>query len=172
MRQACDWSKHGPPLADEIIEPFNQESSFMQTVASAYLESQASTASPERLHLMVVDAAIRFARKGEAALAEKNYESAYFALDRSRSCVSELLGGISPEPNPQLAESLKALFVFVHASLTRADIEHNPEPVRDALAILETHRQTWVSLIESLVDERSSRQTDQPVAAGENSWTT
>src|SRR5436305_14813134 len=92
--------------------------SLMRTVAGAYLDSKALTASPERLHLMVVDAAIRFARKGEAALAEKNYEAAYFALDRSRSCVGELLGGISPDPNPELADSLKALFVFVHASLT------------------------------------------------------
>jgi flagellar protein FliS len=141
-------------------------------VASAYLESQALTASPERLHLMVIEAAIRFARKGEAALVEKNYEAAYFALDRSRSCVGELLGGINADPNPELAESLKALFVFVHASLTRADVEREPQLIRDALAILESHRQTWLNLIESLVDERSSRQTEQAVAAGENSWTT
>jgi flagellar protein FliS len=144
----------------------------MHSVASAYLESQALTASPERLHLMVLEAAIRFARKGEAALVEKNYEAAYFALDRSRSCVGELLGGINADPNPELAESLKALFVFVHASLTRADVEREPQLIRDALAILESHRQTWLNLIESLVDERSSRQTEQAVAAGENSWTT
>jgi flagellar protein FliS len=144
----------------------------MHTVASAYLESQALTASPERLHLMVLEAAIRFAKKGEAALVEKNYEAAYFALDRSRSCVGELLGGINADPNPELAERLKALFVFVHTNLTRADVERDPQLVRDALAILESHRQTWLELIESLVDERSSRQTEQPVAAGENSWTT
>jgi flagellar secretion chaperone FliS len=144
----------------------------MSTVASAYLESQALTASPERLHLMVVDAAIRFARKGEAALSEKNYEAAYFALDRGRSCVSELLGGITPDPNPELAESLKALFVFVHASLTRADVERNPHLVRDALAILETHRRTWLELMECLVDGRAGGGTPVPVVAGENSWTT
>ncbi len=144
----------------------------MHAVASAYLESQALTASPERLHLMVLEAAIRFAKKGEAALVEKNYEAAYFALDRSRSCVGELLGGINADPNPELAERLKALFVFVHANLTRADVERKPQLVRDALGILESHRQTWLELIESLVDERSSRQTEQPVAAGENSWTT
>jgi flagellar protein FliS len=144
----------------------------MPTVASAYLESRALTASPERLHLMVVEAAIRFARKGEAALAEKNYEAAYFALDRSRSCVGELLGGINADPNPELADRLKALFLFVHASLTRADLERDPQLVRDALAILETHRQTWLDLMGSLVDERQSGGTPQPVAAGENSWTT
>jgi flagellar protein FliS len=144
----------------------------MQTVASAYLESQASTASPERLHLMVVDAAIRFARKGEEALAGKNYEAAYFALDRSRLCVGELLSGINADPNPELAERLKALFVFVHASLTRADVEREPRLVRDALAILERHRQTWLDLMERLVDDRSSGTAPPAVAAGEHSWTT
>jgi flagellar protein FliS len=151
---------------------FAKGSSAMKSVATAYLESQALTASPERLHLMVIDAAIRFARKGEAALAEKNYEAAYFALDRSRSCVGELLGGINPEPNPELAERLKALFVFVHAGLTRADVERNPQLVRDALDILERHRQTWLDLIETLVDERSRGGPAPVVAAGENSWTT
>jgi flagellar protein FliS len=144
----------------------------MQNVASAYLESQASTASPQRLHLMVVEAAIRFARKGEAALAGKNYEAAYFALDRSRSCVGELLGGINADPNPELAERLKALFVFAHASLTRADVERDQKHVCDALAVLERHRQTWLELMESLVDSRSIGTTPTAVAAGENSWTT
>src|SRR5260370_1419001 len=125
----------------------------MHSVASAYLESQALTASPERLHLMVVDAAIRFARKGEAALEEKNYEAAYFALDRSRSCVGELLGGISPDPNPELADSLKALFVFVHASLTRADVERDPEPVLDPLAIPEPHRHPHLALMKPLLHD-------------------
>jgi len=143
----------------------------MQRVASAYLESQALTASPERLHLMVLEAAIRFARKGETALVGEDYEAAYFALDRSRSCVGELLGVINSDPNPELAEKLKALFVFVHANLTRADVERNPQLVRDALDILETHRRTWLDLIESLVDQRS-RGGSPVIAAGENSWTT
>jgi flagellar protein FliS len=144
----------------------------MSTVASAYLESQALTASPERLHLMVVEAAIRFTRKGEESLAGKDYEAAYFALDRSRSCVGELLGGIDPDPNPELAEKLKALFVYVHACLTRADVERDPRLAGDALRILEAHRQTWLELMESLVDERSGGGAQEPVPVGERSWTT
>ena len=72
----------------------------MQNVADAYLETQVLTASPERLHLMVVDAAIRFARQSFVALEEKNIEAAYLALTRSRSCISEILTGIDAKPNP------------------------------------------------------------------------
>jgi len=144
----------------------------MQNVATAYLESQTLTASPERLHLMVVDAAIRFARKGEVALAGNDLEAAYFALDRSRTCVGELIGGINPDPNPELAERLKALFIYVHSCLTRADVERDPRLAGDALRILEAHRRTWLELMESLVPEQSNGEDPQRGSAGERSWTT
>src|SRR5439155_23095233 len=99
----------------------------MNKVANAYLETQVLTASPERLHLMVVDGAIRFARQGEAALEAKNIEAAFFALSSSRSCVTEILAGINADPNPELGERLKALFVFVQRNLVNADLKRDPQ---------------------------------------------
>jgi flagellar protein FliS len=129
----------------------------MRAVANAYLETQVLTASPERLHLMVVDAAIRFARQGQAALEAGHIEAAFLALDHCRSCVTEILGGINGDLNPELAEQLKGLFVFVQRNLVLADVERNPQHVRDALMVLESHRRTWEALMDRLQQERSSR---------------
>ncbi|HID22624.1 MAG TPA: hypothetical protein EYP14_09510, partial [Planctomycetaceae bacterium] len=52
-----------------------------------YLESQVLTAPPYELHRMVVDAAIRQARRAEEALERRDYETAYFALCSARDCV-------------------------------------------------------------------------------------
>lgn len=146
----------------------------MRQVANAYLESQVLTASPERLHLMVVDAAIRFARQGEAALEAHDIESAFLALASSRSCVSELLAGIVPDPNPELADRLKGLFVFVNQNLARADQLRDPQLVRDALAILQSHRVTWQELIDRLQQAKPALRGPHRVEETEtaNSWTT
>jgi flagellar secretion chaperone FliS len=144
----------------------------MRTVSTAYLETQVLTATPERLHLLVVDAAIRFARQGEAALEAKNIEAAFLALDNCRSCVTEILGGINSDPNPELAERLKGLFVFVQRNLVYADLKRDPQLVRDALAILETHRQTWLALMERLQQEKTALRCPHAAEVGETSWTT
>lgn len=144
----------------------------MPPVANPYLETQVMTASPERLHLMVVDAAIRFARQGEAALEAGNIDAAFRALSNSRACVNEILTGIKADQNLDLAEQLRALFVFVQQNLARADVRRDPQFIRDALAILEHHRQTWLQLIERLQQEAAVLRGPHRMEVAGFSWTT
>ena len=142
----------------------------MPTVAD-YLENQVLTASPHRLHLMVVDGAVRFARLGEAALAEHRWEAMGTALARSRSCVSELIGGLDPQQAPELAERWKSLFVFVYHNLTMAELERNSQRIADAVRILELHRETWIELGLKLRGETVSTSTPMAGPHG-RSWST
>lgn len=142
------------------------------SVADAYLETQVQTASPERLHMMVVDAAIRFARQGAAAMAENRFDVSFDALNRSRACVNELMTGIRNEPNPELAEQLKGLFLFVHRNLVLADIRRDPALIADGLQILEHHRQTWLELTEKLRETQSQDGATTQGEVTERSWST
>jgi flagellar protein FliS len=144
----------------------------MSAVANAYLETQVLTASPERLHLMVIDAAIRFARQAVAAVENKDIEAGFHALARSRSCVNEILTGIATDPNPELAERLRGLFIFVQQSLARADLLRDSQLIRDALTILETHRQTWQALIDRIQEAQPDRSIVEEFGVSERSWTT
>ncbi len=131
-----------------------------------YLKSQVETAPPYELHRMVVEAAIRHAKRAEVALQERDYETSYFALCSARDCVNELVAGMDREKWPELVDRLQALFLFVHRQLVEADLYHDPVRVRNALKILEMHLDTWNRLIERLRQER-------PVPAsvsGERSW--
>jgi flagellar protein FliS len=114
--------------------------------AAEYLESQVLTAGPHRLHLLVVDGAIRFARRAAEAVAERRWEELNAALSRSRDCVAELLGGLDAEQSPDLADRLKRLFAFVYRNLALADNERSLQRILDAIRILEIHRETWVEL--------------------------
>ena len=145
----------------------------MPSIANAYLESQVLTASAERLHQMVIDAAIRFARQAEEALEAEKHEAAYFALNRSRDCVNELLTGITSDPNPELANQLRGLFVFVIQKLARADLERDPQLVRDAVQILQAHRETWTLLVANVqMALPDQSEPDRDGAPGTRSWST
>ncbi len=142
----------------------------MPTVAD-YLENQVLTASPHRLHLMVVDGAIRFARLGAAALEERRWEALGTALGRSRSCVSEMISGLDAEQSPELAERWKSLFVFVFRSLTMAELERNAQRIADAIRILELHRETWIELGLKLQGQLASSSTPMAGPHG-RAWST
>lgn len=133
-----------------------------------YLETQVLTASPHRLHLMVVDGALRFARRGLQALENQDWESLEASLSRSRDCVTELIAGLRADASEELMTSLKALFAFVFRNLAIADPQRDPQLIRDAIRVLEIHRETWIALGEQLHDSAPS-DIPQPHAM---SWTT
>ncbi|WP_417392955.1 flagellar export chaperone FliS [Gimesia sp.] len=124
-----------------------------------YLENQVLTAKPLQLHLMVVDGALRFARKAALAAADKNFEQAHFALDKSRDLVAELIGGLDPSQQPEMVEQLKALFVFVYENLHHADVKQDASFIQNAIKVLEIHRESWCELMAMLKDETPEAQS-------------
>ncbi|MBT4866091.1 MAG: flagellar export chaperone FliS [Planctomycetaceae bacterium] len=115
-----------------------------------YLESQVMTASPYRLHLMVVEAAIRHAVRAEQALADNDFETTHQALSDSRRFVGELITGLNEEEAPELVGRLKALFLFAFRNLVEADLNQDVAKLDDALNVLKQHRDTWLEVAEQL----------------------
>lgn len=139
------------------------------TIAAEYLEAKVLTASPHRLHLLVVDAALLHTRRGLDALIARQWEELDRDMARARNCVSELIGGLRPDVAPELAGGVKELLLFVFRNLVEGEIERDPQRLRDALRILLSHRETWVALGEKLaqngaVDE-SPDKTPAPSSA-------
>ena len=133
----------------------------------AYLEAQVMTAKPHQLHLMVVDGAMRFAAKAEEALRADDFDTAHFALNKSRGCIGELIAGLNPDHAPEMVERLKALFVFVYRNLADADMSRDASRVATALHVLRIHRETWVALGEQL-----GRDAQTGAPAGGRHWMT
>ena len=132
-----------------------------------YLENQVLTAQPHQLHLMVVDGALRFARKAAQAIENNHFEEGHFALDKSRDLVAELIGGLDPAQQPEMIEQLKALFVFVYENLNHADVKQEASYVHDAIKVLNIHREAWCELIGQLqpttIDENKTVHAHEPM---------
>ncbi len=132
------------------------------TPQDEYLETRVMTAAPHQLHLMVLDGAIRFMKSAETALGEEDYEAAHSALGSSRDFVAELISGLDPAHSPELVDQLKALFVFVYRNLVQADLEHDPQLVRDAGKILQMHRDTWAAMTQQLPAQSAFQTESSP----------
>lgn len=136
-----------------------------------YLESEVETASPHRLHLIVLDAAIRHGRIAREALQAGDRERAHEALAKCRDLIGELIGGLDASHAPNMIERLKALFVFAYRNCAEAETQQSPQAVADALRVLEMHRETWVELGRLLLAD--SGRTPEPARVDSpHDWTT
>ncbi len=111
-----------------------------------YLETQVLTASPHRLHLMVIDGTIRFARQGAAAMQERRWDDMDACFNRARDCLTELIGGLNSSADARLAEQIKSLFAFAYRNLVLGELARDSQQIEDAIRILNLHRETWVEL--------------------------
>ncbi|MBI1346813.1 hypothetical protein GC163_11060 [bacterium] len=128
----------------------------MYAAAQEYLESQVLSASPYRLHLLVIDGALKFARVGLAAFESEDWEALELALSRSRDCVGDLIAGVKSDSGLEWADELRGVLANVYRNLVLADPLRDPQKIQDAIRILEIHRETWVELGSRLAEETTS----------------
>jgi flagellar protein FliS len=124
--------------------------------AHEYLRTRVLTASPEELRLMLLDGAIKFAMKAREGLESKNHEAIYSGFTSCRNIVTELLTSIRSDPNPALAEKVRALYSFIFKLLVEAAFEKDIAKLDKAIELLQYERETWVVLMQKVSQERAA----------------
>ena len=115
----------------------------------AYLENQILTATPQKLRLMLIEGAIRFARQAVAFWEQGQSDAGTEALCRSRRIVSELLSGIRPESS-SLSSRVAGVYSFLFRTFSEALPQRDVRRVADALGVLEVEHETWRMLCDQL----------------------
>ena len=141
----------------------------MHDARQAYLETQLQTATPQRLRLMLIEGALRFANLTLQQWEAGRIEPAFEALSRCRSIVTELLSAILPDGS-QVAKRVMAVYVFLFQTLTEAQIHRDAQKVADAIRILEIERDTWRELCERMPEappgDAAQRRPQEITASG------
>lgn len=120
------------------------------TARDAYLEAQVRTATPQRLRLMLIDGALRFARQSiELWDNEQQQEARFNALVRCREIIAELYGAIHAD-HATVAEQVKAIYRFLFWQLAEASLHNDCQKVRDVVEVLGEERETWRQLCEKM----------------------
>ena len=136
------------------------------TARENYLETQIRTATPQRLRLMLIDGALRFAHMAKDAWGrDGKAEEAYAALLRCRRIVSELFGTIKQDQLP-VARDVAMIYLFLFQRLAEVPAQNDPQGISEVIEILEKERETWLQVCEQM-PEAPVREDDAPVGCQE-----
>jgi len=124
-----------------------------------YFENDVRTASPQKLHLMLIEGALRNIERAKHAWQEgEDAEGrALECLIRAQNIVSEILATLDRDTEPDLAAKVSAIYLFIYRRLLDAAMEHDPRKLEDAIKVLGEERQTWRQVCETAPSARENR---------------
>ena len=120
----------------------------MQTARKNYLQAEVQTATPQKLRLMLIEAAIKNVHRTKKAWDEERHEAAFESLSLAQDIVAELLSSLDKESNPELAGKIASIYVFIFRCLSEGGMTHDPQKMDDALRVLNSERETWKQVCE------------------------
>jgi flagellar protein FliS len=119
------------------------------TQYAQYLESKVLTAPSHRLHLMLIEGAIRFGRQAEAELRAANRSAAAAAMMRVLDMTGELLAG-TRQNKSDLNDKLATVYWFIFRRASEAAMYSDAAALAEVLRLLEFERETWQKVCEKL----------------------
>lgn len=119
----------------------------MNHAHSAYLETQIITATPQKLRLLLIEGAIRFANQAVAAYEAGNQQECFDLIARCRDIGSELLIAINPDGH-EITNATRSIYGFVIVALAEAELKQSLDKIPGVLRVLEEERITWTQVCE------------------------
>ena len=126
------------------------------SAGKSYLDTEVMTATPQKLQLMLIEAAIRAARRARKKWLDGRDDEACEDLIHAQQIVSELLGGLDPEVNADLVKKVASVYMFVFRSLMEANHDRSEKKLEDAIRVLEVERGTWQKVCAELGSHQAS----------------
>ena len=111
--------------------------------AKAYKNTNINTASRGDLVVMLYDGFLRYANQAVTAIGDQDPARTGKFIGKAMAIVQELAASLNPEPNPELAKSLEALYFFVEDQLLKANQRRDPERVLSCIHIMKDLRDAW-----------------------------
>lgn len=126
----------------------------MQSSAQeTYLATHVTTATPQKLQLLLVEGAIRSIERTRQAWRVDQNETACEAVLRAQEIVGHILGGLKPDVDRALVSRVAAVYGFVYRCLIEANHLHDESKLDDALRVLEIERETWRQLCQQTASQ-------------------
>lgn len=143
-----------------------------------YQKTQVTTASREKILLMLYEGAIRFTKQAHAAMKAGKVADKGKYISKATAIISELMATLDFKVGGQLAVDLENLYVFMIDRLIQGNIENNPEYLENVENLLMTLYVAWKDVIENpradgvpspnLQPEEFKAYQENPAPAAEN----
>ena len=138
--------------------PVNPYSKYIKQ----YQTNNITTATPEKLMIMLFDGAIQFLQKAKAAIEEKNLQERSVNIESARKIVRELMRTIDLENGNDVSKSLFRLYNKMAMKLIKANVSKNSQLIDEVIEDLTNIRwgfqkaieiQSGISTVEEVMKE-------------------
>ena len=113
-----------------------------------YQASNVNTATPEKLMILLFDAAIQFLGKAKVAIEQKNYKERSENIDGARKIIRELMRTIDLENGNDVSKMLFRLYNKMAMNLIKANVQKNAGKIDEVLEDLNNIRWGFQKAIE------------------------
>jgi flagellar protein FliS len=118
-----------------------------------YKQTSVTSASREKILLMLYEGAIKFTKLGIKACEEKRIADRGMNIGRAFDIVMELNNTLDHRVGGDISKNLEQLYMFIMDEYTKANISGKAEHLQNALKILENLYGAWVGAVEKLKKE-------------------
>ena len=160
------------------VNPYNKYIKQYQT-------NNITTATPEKLMILLFDGAIQFLLKAKNAIEERNYKERAANIDGARKIIRELMRTIDLENGNDVSKQLFKLYNRMAMNLIKANVQRNAALVDEVIEVLTNIRwgfqkaieiQSGVTTVEQVMAEQNAqeaareaaKETDSSSEEGEN----
>ncbi len=133
-----------------------------------YKSVQVKTASPGELLVMLYDGVFRFLTEAMVAMENNDRARSGERLDRAYAILSELVSTLKPEVWPELCENLEAVYLFCMSHIVKANLEQNPDLVKEIMKVLSPLREAWKQAIHQVATGAADTAEPGPAKAEPN----
>lgn len=140
-----------------------------------YQTNNITTATPEKLMIMLFDGAVQFLQKAKIAIEEKNIQERSVNIESARKIIRELMRTIDLENGNDVSKSLFRLYNRMAMKLIKANVSKNVALIDEVIEDLSNIRwgfqkaieiQSGVTTVESVMQERNMNQGEGGSNAG------
>jgi len=115
------------------------------TSYDTYRELQVTTATPEKLIIMLYDGAIDFLEQARLKLAAGDWVTKGALIGKAISIICELMGSVNAEAG-DIAKNLKSLYAYFLHRLLDADFNKSEEGINEVIHLMKDLRDSWMQV--------------------------
>lgn len=115
---------------------------YKSNAYSAYKNNSVNYASKEQLLLMLCDGAVKYAKMGRQAIADKDVMKAHESLVRTQDIITELMITLDTSAG-EWAEQLFAVYDFIKQGLAEGNMKKDVQKLDEVIPLIEDIRDMW-----------------------------
>jgi flagellar protein FliS len=108
-----------------------------------YQENSITTQTQGRIVVMLYEGAIKFLKQAVVCMQAGDHETKSQYLTKAEDIINELNTVLDMESGGEIANNLRALYMFMIRSLHEANIKKDAAKIDDIIKLLEDLNQSW-----------------------------